>query len=141
MSDYEPLGYFASVLVLTTFWMRAMLPLRAIAIASNVVFISYGLLAGVMPVLLLHLLLLPMNVFRVAQSWREHLRRRASRGCPSGTDGGHGEVGKRLADASPHAPREQAQRRRLRPDHRRVARPRFSARGRGIRGRLRPRNP
>lgn len=79
MSDYEPLGYIASSLVLTTFWMRRMMPLRAIALASNVAFIAYGLLAGIMPVLLLHALLLPLNLFRMVQSWRDRSRRERHR--------------------------------------------------------------
>jgi hypothetical protein len=52
-----------------------MVALRAIAIASNAAFIAYGLLAGVMPVLILHLLLLPLNLFRIVQSWRARSRR------------------------------------------------------------------
>jgi hypothetical protein len=75
MSAYELLGYVASALVLTTFWMRRMVMLRAVAIASNVAFIAYGFLAGIMPVLLLHALLLPLNLYRVVQSWRERPRR------------------------------------------------------------------
>jgi hypothetical protein len=75
MSGYELLGYVASALVLTTFWMRRMVMLRAVAIASNVAFIAYGFLAGIMPVLLLHALLLPLNLYRVVQSWQERPRR------------------------------------------------------------------
>jgi hypothetical protein len=70
MPDQELLGYAASSLVLATFWMRRMCALRAVALASNVAFIAYGWLAGIMPVLLLHALLLPLNVFRIVQSWR-----------------------------------------------------------------------
>jgi len=44
------LGYAASVVVLATFLMRAMLPLRLVAILSNVLFLSYGYLAHVPPV-------------------------------------------------------------------------------------------
>ena len=46
MPDYEPLGYLASTLVFATFWMRTMLPLRLVAIASNVAFAGYGWLVG-----------------------------------------------------------------------------------------------
>jgi hypothetical protein len=66
MSFTEPLGYLASALVLATFCMRDMRALRCVAIASNVAFIAYGAMADVGPVLLLHLLLLPVNVWRLA---------------------------------------------------------------------------
>ena len=41
---YEPVGYLASLLVLATFSVRAMVPLRWLAIASNVAFVGYALL-------------------------------------------------------------------------------------------------
>jgi hypothetical protein len=59
------LGYAASTAVLTTFLMRTMLPLRLVAILSNLLFLSYGYLARVPPVLFLHLALLPINVTRL----------------------------------------------------------------------------
>lgn len=69
MSFVEPIGYFASALVLATFCMRDMVALRCMGIASNVAFIAYGGLADLGPVLLLHLLLLPVNVLRLTV-WR-----------------------------------------------------------------------
>lgn len=71
MNAYEPIGYLASLLVLATFCMRDMVPLRVLAIASNVAFIGYALLLGIGPVLLLHALLLPMNIHRLLQALRE----------------------------------------------------------------------
>jgi hypothetical protein len=71
MDAHESIGYLASLLVLATFCMSGMVPLRAIAIASNVAFIGYAALAGISPVLLLHALLLPMNVYRLLQALRE----------------------------------------------------------------------
>ena len=67
MSGVDVLGYLASLLVLATFSMRGMVTLRVTAIASNLVFIGYAALAGIHPVLLLHALLLPMNVWRLAE--------------------------------------------------------------------------
>ena len=67
MSSVDILGYLASLLVLATFCMRGMVTLRVMAIASNLVFIGYAALAGIHPVLLLHALLLPMNVWRLAE--------------------------------------------------------------------------
>lgn len=68
MTTAELLGYLASMLVLTTFCMRDMVELRAVAIASNVAFIGYAALTGINPVLLLHALLLPMNAYRLLQA-------------------------------------------------------------------------
>jgi len=61
----DALGYAASVAVLATFLMRTMLPLRVVAIASNVLFLAYGYLAHIPPVLFLHAALLPINVMRL----------------------------------------------------------------------------
>ena len=65
MNITEPLGYLASALVLATFCMRDMRRLRWMAIASNLAFIAYALLADLAPVLMLHLLLLLVNVQRL----------------------------------------------------------------------------
>ena len=65
MNITEPLGYLASALVLATFCMRDMHRLRWMAIASNLAFIAYALLADVAPVLVLHLLLLLVNAQRL----------------------------------------------------------------------------
>lgn len=62
MTLVEAVGYLASALVLLTFCMSTMLSLRAVAICSNFAFISYGLAAGLYPVLILHIVLLPLNV-------------------------------------------------------------------------------
>ena len=67
MSSVDILGYLASLLVLATFCMRGMVTLRLMAIVSNLVFIGYAAIAGIHPVLLLHALLLPMNVWRLAE--------------------------------------------------------------------------
>ena len=67
MSWLEAIGYLASLLVLSTFYMKTMIPLRCCAIASNVVFIAYGFLGEIYPVLVLHLLLLPLNVRRLLE--------------------------------------------------------------------------
>lgn len=64
------LGYAAAALVLITFVAQSMRALRAIAIASNVAFIAYALVAALPPVLVLHLLLLPLNAWRLWQASR-----------------------------------------------------------------------
>ena len=68
MSDY--LGYVASALVLCTFCTKTMMPLRIIALGSNVAFISYGFLLHLYPVLILHAVLLPLNTWRLTEIFR-----------------------------------------------------------------------
>jgi len=85
MDAPELIGYLASLLVLVTFCMSGMVALRAVAIASNVAFIGYAALAGISPVLVLHALLLPMNIYRLLEAVRERRRDRAVvRGIPAG---------------------------------------------------------
>jgi hypothetical protein len=55
--------------------MGSMNALRWVAIASNVAFIAYGYLGNLAPVLLLHALLLPVNIYRLAQLHSAHPRR------------------------------------------------------------------
>jgi hypothetical protein len=68
MHTAELVGYLASALVFATFYMKTMMPLRAIAIASNVAFISYGYVGGMAPILILHVALLPLNLWRLHQT-------------------------------------------------------------------------
>lgn len=70
----DAIGYLAGSLVLATFCMRSMNALRWMAITSNLAFIAYGHLGGLMPVLLLHLALLPINVLRLAESAEANTR-------------------------------------------------------------------
>ena len=65
--ETDAIGYLAATLVLTTFWMRSMSSLRYVAIASNLAFITYGYIGDLMPVLLLHILLLPVNALRLVE--------------------------------------------------------------------------
>ena len=61
MPTAEIIGYLASALVFATFYMKTITPLRAVAVASNVAFISYGYLGGMTPILILHAALLPLK--------------------------------------------------------------------------------
>lgn len=67
MNWIDGAGYVASALVLATFCMRTMVSLRIAAICSNIAFIIYAFYDGLFPVLILHLILLPLNVLRTAQ--------------------------------------------------------------------------
>ena len=61
-------GFVASALVLATFAMTNMRLLRITAILSNVAFIAYGSVNALLPVLVLHVLLLPLNLYRLGGS-------------------------------------------------------------------------
>ncbi len=63
----DAFGYLASTLVLCTFSAKSMRVLRCVGIASNVSFILYATLTGMVPILILHSLLLPMDVYRLIQ--------------------------------------------------------------------------
>jgi hypothetical protein len=67
MNTGEIFGYIASVLVFATFYMRTMLPLRLVAVASNLAFITYAAIDGLTPILILHSALLPLNLLRLMQ--------------------------------------------------------------------------
>jgi CRP/FNR family cyclic AMP-dependent transcriptional regulator len=67
LSWIDLLGYAASATVLATFCMNSMRSLRLLAIGSNILFILFGSMAHIYPVLLLHVILLPVNVGRLMQ--------------------------------------------------------------------------
>jgi hypothetical protein len=62
ISSTDCLGYIACGLVLVTFCMQAMVPLRLVALVSNVAFITYGWAAKLFPILMLHILLAVINL-------------------------------------------------------------------------------
>lgn len=70
MQGTELLGWTAAALTLSTFLCREMRRLRLLALAANAAFIGYGALAGLLPVLALHLLLVPVNLWRLNQALR-----------------------------------------------------------------------
>ncbi|MGY0194133.1 Crp/Fnr family transcriptional regulator [Leptothrix sp. BB-4] len=70
MTWVDAFGYAGALLTLATFSMKTMVRLRMAGIVANVAFISYGATGGVYPVLLLHLTLLPLNVWRLWQLQR-----------------------------------------------------------------------
>jgi CRP/FNR family cyclic AMP-dependent transcriptional regulator len=63
-------GYLGALLTLGTFSMKTMLHLRMVGIVANLAFITYGAVGSVYPVLVLHLTLLPLNVWRLVQLQR-----------------------------------------------------------------------
>jgi CRP/FNR family cyclic AMP-dependent transcriptional regulator len=81
MHAIEWLGYLASVLMFSTFYMKTMIPLRVVGICANVCMIGYTAMKGVYPVLVLQSCLLPLNSVRLVQMRRLVERvRKASKG-------------------------------------------------------------
>lgn len=67
MAATDMMGWLAAGLTLLAFSLRSLFALRVAALAANVCFILYGILAALAPVLALHVLLLPCNTFRLWQ--------------------------------------------------------------------------
>jgi len=67
MTWVDLLGYAASISVFATFCARTMVPLRILALGSNVLFSCYGYIGHIYPVLILHVVLFPINMFRLIQ--------------------------------------------------------------------------
>ena len=67
MTAVELMGWVAGSLVFATFYLKTMIPLRVVALTSNLAFLGYGLTAGLMPIVVLHALLLPLNALRLHQ--------------------------------------------------------------------------
>lgn len=70
----QPLGWLALLsgiagvlLVIVSAFVRTMIPLRWLAVGSNVGFIGFGIFSGSMLLVVLHAVLLPVNAVRVAQ--------------------------------------------------------------------------
>lgn len=63
-------GWVASGFTLAAYSMRTMLPLRVAAIGANLTFASYGWLVDILPMLVLHVVLLPFNIYHLVQILR-----------------------------------------------------------------------
>lgn len=69
---FSYLGYVACSLVLLTFIMTSMRMLRLVAISSNIAFITYATVGHLYPILILHAIMLPMNLYRLFQLQQSH---------------------------------------------------------------------
>lgn len=67
MAYIDVIGWIAALFTMAAFSMKTMIPLRVMAILSNVCFITYGALDGIYPVVVLHCILLPFNTVRLVQ--------------------------------------------------------------------------
>ena len=64
------LALIGAIFFVATLLMRTMVPLRVTGIISDVFFIGYGVLSGTVTTLMLYILLLPINILRLAQMLR-----------------------------------------------------------------------
>ena len=67
----DVIGAAAAASTLLTFAHKSMLPMRVSAIAANLLFIAYGGLGPFYPILVLHVILLPLNVGRLIECVRQ----------------------------------------------------------------------
>ena len=67
MNAVDVTGWFAAGLTMLTFFCRDMRRLRFLALCANGAFIAYGSMAALTPVLVLHLLLAPVNSWRLLE--------------------------------------------------------------------------
>jgi hypothetical protein len=70
-------GFVASSLVLIAFCMKQVMPLRDVALASNIAFLMYGAALHLTPVWALHAVLLPINGVRLAQEFKPAPKRQS----------------------------------------------------------------
>ena len=82
ISVLEVVGYLGSLFSIATYAMRTMVALRILAIFSNIFSASYGFLMDVYPMLILHVIVLPLNV------WRLHEMRQLVRKVKESSEGG-----------------------------------------------------
>jgi hypothetical protein len=66
----EIVGFIGAALAIATLAMKAMIPLRVVGIASSIFQIAFAASTGVTPMLIQHVILLPLNAYRLY----EHMR-------------------------------------------------------------------
>jgi hypothetical protein len=66
---------------LLSFSCSDILRLRYVALSANAAFIAYGFTAKLWPVLALHFVLVPVNVWRLVQTRQLPVRRRTNEGA------------------------------------------------------------
>ena len=89
MTIYDALGYSAAFLVFSAFFMRSLVPLRILALCSNLAFLVYGLGYGLAPVYVLHAALIPINAWRL---WEATRVASCSETPPPGASGGQPDL-------------------------------------------------
>lgn len=66
----EVIGFCGSALAILTYWMREMIPLRIVAVLGCLCFLAYALLIGAYPLIVMEAILLPINLYRLAELLR-----------------------------------------------------------------------
>lgn len=66
----EAIGYAGTALNIASLSMRTIIPLRIVGVFSSLCFIIYGALIGSWPIIITDLIILPLNVIRLAQVTR-----------------------------------------------------------------------
>jgi hypothetical protein len=74
----EWVGWAGALITLAAYTMRTMRPLRIAALGSNILFAIYGALLGIWPTLVLNLLLLPVNAWRLVELYSTGRKMRAA---------------------------------------------------------------
>ena len=82
MLGSETMGWAAALLTLLTFVSSDMRRLRLLALAANATFIAYGTAANLLPVMVLHLALVPVNLWRLNQAFRSDMPTRTVQHAP-----------------------------------------------------------
>jgi CRP/FNR family cyclic AMP-dependent transcriptional regulator len=93
MRAIDFIGLLASALVLLTFTMKAMVPLRIVALCSNCAFLIYAIELELVPVLVLHMSLVPINAWRLWQALKSAEKPRRSDGDVCAVSSPRTEVG------------------------------------------------
>jgi CRP/FNR family transcriptional regulator, cyclic AMP receptor protein len=70
MKYFEIIGLIGAALTVTTFAMKAMIPLRVVGIVSSIFQIVFAVSAGITPMLIQHGILLPLNAYRLHEQMR-----------------------------------------------------------------------
>ena len=73
------LGFIGAGLMLASYLMKSMLPLRVVALAANVILVAYAVIVGSWPTMALYAAMIPINLKKVAEIRRllraiEHAR-------------------------------------------------------------------
>jgi hypothetical protein len=67
-------AYAGIILTVVQYWMKTMIPLRVVGIATNILFLFYAGMSGILPTFLLNCIVLPLNLYRVHEM-RQLIRR------------------------------------------------------------------
>ena len=67
----DMIGYFGAFLLVLTFFMPGMVQLRITAICSSLAWLTYGLADTLYPIIVLHMVLIPLNSYRLWQAVRQ----------------------------------------------------------------------